>query len=76
MNMRGRISRLEKRAGVGVYVDDPDAMTDTEFLVGLRTMFRTDPERRWEEVLPTMGYSLSQILAEVRMASSSVGIPG
>ena len=64
--MRGRILRLEKRAGVRV--DDPDALTDSELIAGLRTMFRDDPERRWEEALPAMGYGLSQILAEARTA--------
>ena len=66
MNLRSRISRLEKRASVGV--DDPDAMTDSELIGGLRTLFRADPERRWEEALPALGYGLSQVLAEARGA--------
>ena len=64
LNMRGRILRLEKRAGV--HVDDPDALTDSELIAGRRTMFRADPARRWEEVLPAMGCCLSQVLAEAR----------
>ena len=64
LNMRGRILRLEKRAGVRV--DDPDALTDSELIAGLRTMFRADPARRWEEALPALGYGLSQVLAEAR----------
>jgi len=66
LNMRGRILRLEKRAGVRV--DDPDALTDSELITGLRTMFRADPERRWEEALPAPGYGLEQVLAEARVA--------
>ena len=66
LNMRGRILRLETRAGVRV--DDPDALTDSELITGLRTMFRADPERRWEEALPALGYGLVQILAEARTA--------
>lgn len=74
MNIRGRILRLEKRAGGGL--DDPDAMTDTELIAGLRTLFRADPQWRWEEVLPTMGFGLSLVLAEARAASGLAGIPG
>ena len=64
LNMRGRILRLEKRAGVRV--DDPDALTDSELIAGLRTLFRADPARRWEVVLPALGYGLLQILEEAR----------
>jgi hypothetical protein len=64
MKMRGRILRLETRLGVS----GDEEMTDTELLHGLRRMFRADPERRWEEELPAMGWGLSQVLAEERAA--------
>ena len=67
MNMRGRILRLEKQAGVG----EANEMTDIELIEGLRRLFRAEPERRWEDEFPTMGYLFSQILAEARTADTT-----
>ena len=71
MKMRARILRLEKLVGVGEGAGDPSEMTDTELFEGLRAMFRADPERRWEDEMPGMGYCLSQMLAEARAAGTT-----
>jgi len=64
MNLHGRLLRLEKRTSD----NNTDEMTDSQLLLGLRTMFRADPLRRWEEELPAMGWGRSNILEEERAA--------
>jgi hypothetical protein len=70
MRIETRLERLE--AAMMPPNDNPENMTNSDLMDGLRRMFRADPHRRWEDDLGAAagGYSIQTMLAEVRQAAN------